>query len=109
MWLDARARFKGGEDWTGYEEAHANQWHAQMHPFCVPFYYIEYAFAQAGALQVWTNARRDRASALDRYRKGLSLGGSRPLPELFRATGLKFGLDRRILKPLISAAAAEIA
>ena len=108
MWLQQRKRFKGGDDWTGLEEEHAASFHAQMHPFCVPFYYIEYAIAQIGALQIWRNARKDRAKALEKYRSALSLGGSRPLPELFRAAGVKFGLDAKTLKPLIKAVEAEI-
>jgi oligoendopeptidase F len=107
-WLDLRRKFKGGDDWTGLENEHATSWHLQMHPFCVPFYYIEYAFAQVGALQVWQNARKDADKALASYREGLSLGGSRTLPDLFKATGLKFGLDRKILKPLIKAVEAEL-
>ena len=107
-WIESRRRFKGGEDWAGFDGEHASMWHKQMHPFCVPFYYIEYAFAQAGALQLWMNARRDPKKALQQYRHGLALGGSRPLPELFRATGLKFGLDRKILKPLVKAVEAEL-
>jgi hypothetical protein len=53
------------------------------------------------------NARKDRAKALEKYRAALSLGGSRPLPELFRAAGIKFGLDAKILKPLIQAVESE--
>ena len=108
MWLAQRERFKGGDDWIGLEEAHGSQWHAQMHPFCVPFYYIEYAIAQIGALQIWRNAGKDRAKALEKYRAALSLGGSRPLPDLFRAAGTKFGLDAKTLKPLIKAVEAEL-
>ncbi len=107
-WLAARKRFKGGEDWSGFDAEHASMWHKQMHPFCVPFYYIEYAFAQVGALQLWLNARKDRGAALQAYRRGLALGGSRPLPDLFKATGLKFGLDRKILKPLVRAVEKEL-
>jgi len=108
MWLKQRRRFKGGDDWTGFEEEHAASWHAQMHPFCVPFYYIEYAIAQIGALQIWRNAKKDRAKALEKYRAALTLGGSRPLPDLFRAAGTKFGMDAKTLKPLIQAVEDEI-
>jgi len=108
MWLKERRRFKGGDDWSGLEEEHASSWHAQNHPFTVPFYYIEYAIAQIGALQIWRNARKDRAKALEKYRTALALGGSRPLPELFRAAGIKFGMDAKTLKPLIQAVEAEL-
>ena len=35
-------------------------------------------------------AAEDPAAALAGYRKGLSLGGTRPLPELFAAAGVRF-------------------
>jgi oligoendopeptidase F len=108
MWLKQRKRFKGGEDWTGFDEEHAASWHAQMHPFCVPFYYIEYAIAQIGALQIWRNAKKDRAKALEKYQAALRLGGSRPLPDLFKAAGAKFGLDAKTLKPLVKAVEDEL-
>ncbi len=41
--------------------------------------------ATLGALQVWCNAKKDRGRALQDYHRGLALGGSRPLPELFAA------------------------
>ncbi len=108
MWLEVRSRFRGGEDWSGLDAEHATSWHAQMHPFCVPFYYIEYAIAQIGALQVWLNARKDRRRAVRLYQEALSLGGSRPLPQLFKAAGARFGLDAKTLRPLVRAIEAEL-
>ncbi|HDC92897.1 MAG TPA: M3 family oligoendopeptidase, partial [Candidatus Acetothermia bacterium] len=61
------------------------------------FYYIEYGIAQLGALGLWGEAQRDRAGALEAYKRALSLGGSRPLPELFRAAGLEFGLGEEVV------------
>ncbi len=106
-WLAGKRRFGGGEDWSGREEALAFQWHRQGHLFGSPFYYIEYAIAQIGALQVWLNARRDRAGAIRKYREALSLGWTRPLPELFAAAGVRFGFDASILGPLVEAIAKE--
>ena len=107
-WLGLKRRFGGGEDWTGYEEAQAFQWQRQGHLFGAPFYYIEYAIAQIGALQVWRNAKRDRPGAIRKYREALTLGWTRPLPDLFRAAGVRFGFDETILGPLLDAVAAEI-
>jgi oligoendopeptidase F len=89
-WEELRARFATGVDWSGLEEERAREWHRQLHVFEVPFYYVEYAIAQIGALQLWARYRRDPAGAVTRYREGLALGGSRPLPELFAAAGLRF-------------------
>jgi oligoendopeptidase F len=66
----------------------------------MPFYYIEYGIAETGAIQMWLNARRDAKRALADYRKGLALGGSRPLPELFAAAGLRLDLGAGLMAEL---------
>ena len=63
---------------------------------------------QLGALQVWANSRRDKARALSDYKKGLKLGGSRPLPELFAAAGCKFDFTRETVKPLVNLIRTEL-
>jgi len=104
MWLSIRNRFGGNfMDWSGLEEFHQTLWHRQLHIFEVPFYYIEYAIAQLGALQLWQKAKRSKAEALAAYKKGLSLGGSRPLPELYQAAGIKFDFSEKTIQPLIEA------
>ncbi|HUT56040.1 MAG TPA: M3 family oligoendopeptidase [bacterium] len=99
-WVRLRGRFGGIEDWSGYEEARRFEWHRQLHIFEVPFYYIEYGIAELGALQVWMRARKDPAAALRDYRKALALGGTRTLPELFSAAGVKFDMGRKTIEPL---------
>jgi len=101
-------RFGGDVDWSGYLDARAHSWHRQLHIFTHPFYYVEYGIAQLGALQVWANSRRDKAKALNDYKKSLALGGSRPLPELFHAAGCTFQFDAATIKPLIHLAGSEL-
>jgi oligoendopeptidase F len=108
-WLALMDRFGGDVDWSGYEPQRANLWHRQPHLFLSPFYYVEYGIAQLGALQVWANARKDRASALRAYHQSLALGGSRPLPELFAAGGCRFEFARATLRPLVSMVRDELA
>ena len=43
-----------------------------------------------GALQLWAQFRKDPQRALENYRRGLEMGGARPLPELFGAAGIPF-------------------
>jgi oligoendopeptidase F len=101
-WERLHAEFGGGVvDWNGLDEERAYLWHRQLHIFEVPFYYIEYGIAQLGALQLWQKFRRDQAGALAGYKKGLSLGGSRPLPELFEAAGIRFDFSKEIIGPLM--------
>jgi oligoendopeptidase F len=84
-------------------------WHRQGHLFGSPFYYIEYGIAQLGALQMWLNAKKNTRNAVSSYRKALSLGGSRPLPELFKAAQLRFDFGPKTVKPLTNAIQKELA
>jgi len=102
-WLEIYRRFAPTTDWSGLEPFEEALWQRQGHLFSQPFYYIEYAIAQIGALQAWLFERRDHAGAVEAYRAALALGGSRPLPELFETAGLEFGMDRSILGRLIPA------
>jgi len=101
FWLSLMDRFGGGEDWSGFENARAHVWHRQLHIFEIPFYYVEYGIAQLGALQLWQASRRDLPATLDHYLAGLSLGGSRPLPDLFQASGLAFDFTDKTIAPLM--------
>jgi oligoendopeptidase F len=107
-WVSLYEQF-GGKflDWDGLTEIKSHLWHRQLHIFEVPFYYIEYGIAQLGALQVWLNARRDPKKALSDYKRGLALGGSRPVGELYRAAGIAFDFSEGIINPLIEAVAQE--
>ena len=108
-WVGLLDRFGGLADWSGFERVRESSWHRQLHIFLYPFYYIEYGIAQLGALQVWTRALRDRAAAVAGYKRGLALGGSRPLPELFEATGIRFDFTEGTIRPLMDAIGAELA
>jgi oligoendopeptidase F len=108
-WLGLMDRFGGDVDWSGFENARANLWHRQLHIFIHPFYYIEYGIAELGALQVWANSKRDKARALNDYKKSLALGGSRPLPELFSAAGCQFEFSARTIQPLAGMLREELA
>ena len=101
-WLQIHNRFDGGLfDWSGLDAEHANAWQKQLHIYTCPLYYIEYAVAQMGALQLWANARCDREAAVNAFRRGLSLGGSRPLPELFKTAGLRFDFSAETIAKLL--------
>ena len=108
-WNELQDRFGGNIDWTGHEMARTKMWHRQSHIFLVPFYYIEYGIAQLGALGVWNNSKSDRSKALADYKRALSLGGSRPLPELFSAANIPFKFDSEAFKPLIELVQEELA
>ena len=108
-WLEIEARFSPETDWSGLEREHASLWQRQLHIFEVPFYYVEYGIAQMGALQMWLQFRQDRQRAIEHYERALALGGSRPLPQLFEAAGIRFDFSAETLRPVMQAVAEELA
>lgn len=90
-WNELYLRFQGTEmDWTGLEHIRQNLWHRQLHIFELPFYYIEYAFAQLAAIAIWRNYKQNPTQALNDYLHALSLGYTRTIPELYAAAGISF-------------------
>ncbi|HEX8523362.1 MAG TPA: M3 family oligoendopeptidase [Tepidisphaeraceae bacterium] len=108
-WLSLLDRFCSGlTDWSGFEAVRESQWQRQLHLFHAPFYYIEYGIAQLGALQLWMKSKEDPTRALRNYRSALALGGTRPLPELFSAAGIRFDFSEKTLSPLMNALGEEL-
>jgi oligoendopeptidase F len=108
-WVELHNSFAGAVSWEGLEEYLMTSWHRILHLFNSPFYYIEYGIAQLGALELWMNFRRDRARTISDYCQALALGGSRPVPELFRAAGLRFQMDVSVIRRLWGEVERELA
>ncbi|KAB3525834.1 M3 family oligoendopeptidase [Alkaliphilus serpentinus] len=89
------------EDWSGLQEELENRWKAQIHMYEVPFYYIEYAIAQLGALQVWKNYCENPQKALADFESALALGRSKPLTEVYEAAGIKFDFSEELIGELM--------
>ncbi len=98
-WIELWRRFGGGESWEGFEPFWRSRWQRQLHLYQFPFYYIEYGISLLGALGVWYNYRKNPSKGVEAYWKALSLGGSRPLPELFKAAGVPFDFGPRTIEP----------
>jgi len=88
-------------DWTGLEKYRMNSWHAQLHLFDAPFYYIEYGFAQLGALAVWRNYKQNRERTLNQYETALKLGYTRSIPEIYAAAGIRFDFSEGYVKEIL--------
>ncbi len=95
-------------DWSGLEQYQKNFWQKQLHLFEVPFYYIEYGIAQLGAIGLWKQFKKNKEAALDNYTAALELGGTKPLPELYAAAGLKFDFSGTYIKELMDFVEEEI-
>ncbi|WP_123807041.1 M3 family oligoendopeptidase [Sedimentisphaera salicampi] len=109
IWLDLNKRFRPAPlDISCCEQLVARQWQRILHFFKVPLYYIEYGIAQLGALGIWQNSFQDTEKALSHYWNALSLGGSRPLPELFETAGVRFDMSRDHIAPLVETVRKEL-
>ena len=86
----------------GYENWIATSWLPVLHIFEVPFYYIEYAIAQLGALQMYKQYKEDPKQALENYKKALSLGSSQSIKEVYEAAGIRFDFSSETIKELMA-------
>ncbi len=86
---------------SGLEHYRKHSWQRQLHLFEVPFYYIEYGIAQLGAIGLWMQYKQNPPQALEHYRNALSLGGTKTLPQLYEAAGLRFDFSPEHIKQLI--------
>ncbi|MEY2901527.1 MAG: hypothetical protein RLY89_633 [Bacteroidota bacterium] len=108
-WMSILAEFSTKSiDYTGLEMYREIAWQRQLHLFEVPFYYIEYGIAQLGAIGLWMQYQANPQQALENYIQALSLGGTKTLPELYKAAGLKFDLSPNHIKTLMEFTAAEM-
>lgn len=97
-WLALHRRTHPAVDWSGLEDICAAGWQRKLHVFEVPFYYIEYAIAGLGALQLYGRYLADPAATVAAYRRALALGARAPLPDLFAAAGLSWSIDRATVR-----------
>jgi oligoendopeptidase F len=92
----------------GLEKQMQARWLMQLHIFEVPFYYIEYAIAQLGALQLWKSYHENPEQTIENYKQALSLGSSKSLPEVYAAAGIKFDFSEETIQELMEFATEEL-
>jgi len=108
-WMRILQEFSTGVlDTSGLESFRRYSWQRQLHLFEVPFYYIEYGIAQLGAIGLWMQYKQQPEQALQNYMNALSLGGTKTLPELYAAAGLKFDFSPAHIKTLMEFVKAEM-
>ncbi|OWP62778.1 oligoendopeptidase F [Hymenobacter amundsenii] len=96
-------------DWQGLENIKPYLWQKQLHLYEVPFYYIEYAMAQLGAIAVWRKYRQNPQEALASYQRALALGYTAPIGEIYAAAGIRFDFSTEYLRTLADFVQAEMA
>ncbi len=108
-WLKILEEFTSPDiDFSGLDEYRRYAWQRQLHLYEVPFYYIEYGIAQLGAIGLWQQYKQNPETAIQHYMNALQLGGTRTLPELFKAAGLRFDLSPDYISGLMGFVKKEI-
>jgi M3 family oligoendopeptidase len=96
-----------GLDFTGIEPLRSARWYAQPHIFRMPFYYIDYAIAEMGAMQLAVMDQKDPRGALDTYIELCRIGGTRGVLDIFKAAGLRSPFDAGVMADIAAHAALE--
>jgi oligoendopeptidase F len=101
QWQSLNERFGTGMvDFSGFEILQKISWQGQLHIFEVPFYYIEYGFAQLGAIALWRNFLANPTQCLENYKKALALGNTQSIPKVYETAGITFNFSPNYLKEL---------
>jgi oligoendopeptidase F len=100
-WRSLHERFMPGIDYTGFKDDVYMEWREFMQVFVFPFYAIEYAFAQVGAVQIWQNYRTDPRGAMEQWLQALKRGHTINVPEFYKLAGAKFAVDAQVLQNVV--------
>lgn len=88
-WVRIIRTYLPGVDYSGYEEFELTIWYGQGHIFWRPFYYIDYAIAEIGAIQLGMVDSEDPERAMKSYVDLCRLGGQKSVVGIFESAGLR--------------------
>lgn len=88
-------------NYKGLEDFVKRKWQIQLHLYEVSFYYIEYGFAQLGAIAMWRQYKQNPKQAIENYKKALGLGYTKSIPDIYAAAGIKFDFSPAYVKELM--------
>ncbi len=101
-WKSISAQFETGlVDFSDFSEDDGYRWQQVLHFYEVPFYYIEYGFAQLGAIALWKNFVEDRENGLQGYKNFMKYGYTRTIPELYDLAGIRFDFSENYIRELV--------
>ncbi len=106
IWARLQDQYMPGLDWSGEAERYrSSRWYAQLHIFRYPFYYIDYAIAETGAMQLGLLDTQDHEACLRTYLELCRLGGTGSVLELFAGAGLRSPFEPALIADLMAYAA----
>lgn len=90
-------------NWKGLERYRKNYWQQIGHIYSSPFYYIQYAFAELAAIELYKRFIEAPEETLTAYREGLQAGAEKPYTTIWKSMGITLdfspkGFDRSLRK-----------
>ncbi|MDF1838335.1 MAG: M3 family oligoendopeptidase [Planctomycetota bacterium] len=108
-WARLQGLYMPGIDYSGDASAYrSTRWYAQLHIFRYPFYYIDYALAETGAMQLALMDAQDHEACLETYLELCRLGGTKNVLDLFKTAGLRSPFDPQVMQDLMEHAANQL-
>ena len=107
-WVRIWNTYKPSIDFSGADSQKYARWYAQGHVFSSPFYYIDYAIAELGAMQLAMLDHQNHEEALERYLKLCRLGGTRSVLGIFQAVQMRSPFDSNSVKDLMKYAVTQL-
>jgi M3 family oligoendopeptidase len=107
-WSGLVKTYQPSIDYSGYEQLVPLRWYAQMHIFGSPFYYIDYAIAETGAMQLALLDAKDPKKAIEVYLELCRLGGAKSVLKIFSSAGLESPFSGESMQNLMAYAAQQL-
>ena len=89
-------------DITGLEDEIGASWIDSFHYVQFPFYKIEYAIAQIGAMQLFQMYRENPEKAITFFKEGASVDWNLPIQEIYEKTGITFDFSEERIESTAS-------
>ncbi|MCU5557754.1 M3 family oligoendopeptidase [Bacillus pacificus] len=86
----------------GLEDEIGSSWVESFHFVQFPFYKIEYAIAQIGAMQLFQIYREDPEKAITFFKEGASADWNLPIQEIYEKTGVTFDFSEERIESTAS-------
>jgi oligoendopeptidase F len=107
-WMRIWKKYKPSISFGDREDLAPMRWYQQGHIFGAPFYYIDYAIAEIGALQLGMKYQKDSKSTITTYIDLCRWGGTKSVLEIFKDAGLDSPFEPQTMSGLMQHARKEL-
>ena len=107
-WTRLTGIYQPSVDYGEYASLISMRWYKQGHIFKMPFYYIDYAIAETGAMQLALLDAKDPDRAISVYLDLCKIGGSLSVLKVFESAGLESPFSQENMKRLMEYAAEQV-